>query len=261
MVAIISLLLIITLSILITRIATIALAHTGLSMESARFQARSAFTGVGFTTTESEQVASHPVRRRIVMVLMLLGNAGIVTSVSSLMLTFLTPGEEGLLSTKLLILFLGLFVLWLASRSRWIDNRLSRIIDKALTKYTKLDTRDYSNLLHLTGDYRVSELKVEPDDWIANRSLEELHLQDEGILILGVRRENGDYLGAPNGKTVIYSEDIVILYGRDPAIESLDERRRGYTGDREHAQAVEEQKKVEEEEEMKNSDATQEDGL
>lgn len=38
------------LSLLITRIATNALSVTGLSRETARFQARSAFTGVGFTT-------------------------------------------------------------------------------------------------------------------------------------------------------------------------------------------------------------------
>ncbi len=86
MLPILSLLLIVVLSILITRIATIALIHTGLSRESARFQARSVFTGAGFTTTESENVVRHPVRRRIVMLLMLLGNAGIVTAVASLML-------------------------------------------------------------------------------------------------------------------------------------------------------------------------------
>jgi len=254
MVAIISLLLIVTLSILVTRIATIALAHTGLSKESARFQARSAFTGVGFTTSESEQLTTHPVRRRIVMLLMLLGNAGIVTSVSSLILTFVTPGATGLLSTKLLVLFIGLSLLWWAARSHWIDQRLSIIIDRALTKYTSLDTRDYNNLLHLTGDYRVSELKVEPDDWIVNRSLADLRLQDEGIMILGVVRSNGEYLGAPNGSTVINPADTVILYGRDPAIESLDERRYGTQGDEEHAIAVEEQKKMEEESNQSDPD-------
>lgn len=64
MLSIVSLLLILTLSILITRIATVALTHTGLSREAARFQARSAFTDVGFTTSESEKVVNHPERRR-----------------------------------------------------------------------------------------------------------------------------------------------------------------------------------------------------
>jgi len=45
------------LSLLITRIATIALSVTGLSRETARFQARSAFTGVGFTTDLLGQMA------------------------------------------------------------------------------------------------------------------------------------------------------------------------------------------------------------
>ena len=60
-----TLLVVIGVSLLITRIATLALAATGLSTESAKFQARSAFSGAGFTTHEAENVVGHPVRRRI----------------------------------------------------------------------------------------------------------------------------------------------------------------------------------------------------
>ena len=52
MTAILSLLLVVTLSILVTRIAAVALRHTGLARQTARFQARSAFSGAGFTTSE-----------------------------------------------------------------------------------------------------------------------------------------------------------------------------------------------------------------
>ncbi len=78
MIPVISLLLIVGLSLHVTRVATVALEHTGLARESARFQSRSAFTGVGFTTSEAESVVGHPVRRRIVMWLMMVGNVGIV---------------------------------------------------------------------------------------------------------------------------------------------------------------------------------------
>jgi len=71
MAAIISLLIVVALSLLITRVATVALTLTGMSREAARFQARSAFSGVGFTTRESEQVMQHPVRRRIILLLIL----------------------------------------------------------------------------------------------------------------------------------------------------------------------------------------------
>jgi hypothetical protein len=50
MVPIITLLTVLVISVLITRVATMAMVHTGLSKESALFQSRSAFTGVGFTT-------------------------------------------------------------------------------------------------------------------------------------------------------------------------------------------------------------------
>jgi len=41
---------------------------------------------------ESERVVNHPVRRRIIMLLMLTGNAGVVTAVSSLILTVVHQG-------------------------------------------------------------------------------------------------------------------------------------------------------------------------
>ena len=93
MLAIVSLLVIVTLSLLVTRTAAVALTYTGLSHEAARFQARSAFSGVGYTTSEAEDVVNHPVRRRIVMNLMLLGNAGFVTVASSLILTFVSNSD------------------------------------------------------------------------------------------------------------------------------------------------------------------------
>ena len=64
MAGIISVILILVVSILITRLAAVALTHTGLSKESSKFQARSAFTGVGFTTNESEKVVDYPESRK-----------------------------------------------------------------------------------------------------------------------------------------------------------------------------------------------------
>ncbi len=75
-------------SLVITRVATVALSLTGMSREAARFQARSAFFGVGFTTTEAESVMGHPVRRRIVMLLMVIGSAGIAGVIASVVVSF-----------------------------------------------------------------------------------------------------------------------------------------------------------------------------
>jgi hypothetical protein len=71
-----------------TRIAATALALTGLSREAARFQVRSAFTGTGFNTREAEKVVDHPVRRQIIMLLMIARSAGVVSIIISLTRAF-----------------------------------------------------------------------------------------------------------------------------------------------------------------------------
>lgn len=249
-VAIISLFLIVTPSILITRIASQALSHTGIYRQAAKFQSRSVFTGVGFTTSEAEQITNHPVRQKIVLALMLLGNAGIVTSIISLILTCITPGEEGLWNLKILILFGGIALLWIAANSTWIDRHPSRIINNALSRYTGLEIKDYASILHLAKDYRVSEINVQSGDWVTDTPLRELKLHNEGVLVLGIQRKAGDYLGAPTGDSEIKPEDTLILDGRKSVLTEIDERKKGILGDHEHERAVKEQERVQEEEEV-----------
>ena len=237
MIPIVSILVILSLSLLVTRIASVALVHTGLGREAARFQARSAFTGVGFTTSESETIVGHPVRRRIVAALMLVGNVGIVTAMSSVMLSFLGMGEARPISLQLGVLAAGLiFLIWFSS-SEWVDRYLSRLISWALARYTSMDTRDFARLLHLREDYGVTELSVDDGDWLAGRVLSESRLADEGVLVLGVECPGGHFIGAPTADTEIRGGDRLILYGPVPRIRELDERVAGADGNRAHEDA------------------------
>lgn len=237
MVALASLLVVIVLSLLIARIATVALTLTGLSAQIARFQARSALSGVGFTTSEAEAVVNHPVRRRIVMLLMLLGGAGTVTVLGTLVLSFADaePADRGV---RLAILLGGLVALVLLARSRWVDRRVSPLIARLLTRHTDLDARDYAALLHLSGDYTVTEIAIRPDDWVAGRTLGELRLRDEGVVVLGITRSGGEYVGVPRFDTRIAAGDTVIAYGRAGRLRELDRRQAGAAGDSAHDLAV-----------------------
>ena len=244
MYAIGSLLLIVAVSLVVTRVATVMLTATGLSREVARFQARSAFTGTGFTTEESERIVRHPVRRRIVMLLMLLGNAGIVTAVASLMLTFVDTRSALGSGVKAAAIALGVGALWALSMSAWVERRLSPLIAWALKRYTHLDVQDYAGLMHLAGEYQIAELRVAAEDWIAGKELREARLREEGLLVLGIERPDGSYLGAPLPSTEIRADDLLLIYGRASALKALDERRRDARGDREHRRAVEAQRDI-----------------
>lgn len=244
MVALISLFIILILSILCTRIVTVALTLTGLSREAAQFQAVSAFTGAGFTTTESEKIVNHPVRRRIILLTIRLGNVGLVTTISSLILTFVQPNGTREEITRLFLLLIGLTILWVVATSHWIDHHLSRFINWALQRWSDLDTHDYASLLRLSGEYRVVEIQVQSGDWLVDKSLAELNLNQEGALVLGIYRANGNYIGAPTGETVIHPDDMLILYGRSPLLVELDSRQAGTPGDQAHQQAVLTQERI-----------------
>lgn len=244
MYAITSLLLVVAVSLIITRIATVILVASGLSREAAKFQARSAFSGTGFTTTESEGIVNHPLRRRVTMTLMLLGNAGIVAAASSLIIGF-RGGGGGAAGFRVLELVAGLLALVFISRSSWADRRLTRLIAHFLKRYTDVHTRDLAGLLELSGTYAVSELAVDEGDWIADRTLSEVALRDEGVAVLGITRAGGHYQGALIGSTLIRPGDSLILYGQADILTEIDHRPAGPLGDRQHDVAVARQTEIE----------------
>jgi len=214
MIAVVSVLFILAVSLLITRIATVALQLTGLSKANARFQARSAFTGVGYTTSEAEDTVNHPVRRRIVMILMLLGNVGLVSIMSTVVLSLL-GADESRFWARAGLMSAGLLLLSLVATSKWIDRRLSSLISWALARWTDLDTRDYANLLHLADGYGVTEVMVQRGGVLDSTSVVDAGLQKMGLQVLGVQRADGSYEGAPSADSVLKPGDLVFLYGRN----------------------------------------------
>ena len=233
-----SLVIIAVLSLLIGRLAAIALTVTGIPREIARFQARSALTGAGFTTTESEAIVNHPARRRIIMFLMLVGSLGTAAVIAGLIGSFARVSGVGHGLRNGLVLVAGmLVVLWL-TRVPALDRVLSRLFAGIVKRYTAVDIRDYASLLHLSGEYAIQEVFVEEGDWIAETTLADLDLPHEGVLVLGIVRADGAYLGAPKGATTAHKGDTLIVYGRVPVLSELDERRAGTTGDRAHRLSI-----------------------
>jgi hypothetical protein len=233
--AVFTVLIVLTCSLVVVRVATVGLTMTGLSKDLAQFQALSAFTGAGFTTRESEEIVNHPLRRRIVMHLMLLGHGGIVIAVASVMLSFLNTSSNAdnwtaVWWVRLFVLTIGVVMLWTMANSHYVERVTWRANEWALTRFGHISVHDYTQLLRLSQKFVVWEMNVQTDHWLAGRTLAESALANEGILILGIERNDGEYLGAPRGQTRIEANDHLILYGQQEALANLDVRKRGMAG-------------------------------
>jgi hypothetical protein len=225
---------------------------TGVSKDLAQFQALSAFTGSGFTTKESENIVNHPVRRRIVMHLMLLGHVGVVVAIPSLILSFLNTRASENWSSQLTIrvgvLAGGLLLLFLIASSRQIERLMWTTNTWALKRWGNLQVHDYTSLLRIAHEYVVSELHVQPGDWLADHTLEQLRLASEGVLVLGIEKADGSYQGAPRGHTRLEGGDTLILYGKQSALLELVQRQAGIDGNVQHLMAITRQMDAMEEE-------------
>ena len=231
MLALLTLFVIVIASLLVTRVATVMLTQTGLSAQSARFQARSAFSGAGFTTSESEAVVNHPLRRRIIMTLMLLGNAGIVSGLASFLLTFSSASGGGDTVRRILAIIVFLIVLNRLAASTAADRLIARLIERALHRFTDVDVRDYAGLLRLSDDWIVAEIVVGEDDWFCGYTIGDLELPAEGVLVLGIERDEHRYDGAPKGSARFRPDDLIVLYGLRDTIDRIDARERSADGE------------------------------
>jgi K+/H+ antiporter YhaU regulatory subunit KhtT len=162
-----------------------------------------------------------------------------------LLQVFVAGGESSLsVLSRLLLLTCALVLLLVVSMSKWIDHWMSLAIGWALKKWTSLDVYDFPSLLQLSSGYTVTELKVTAGDWLAGKPLSELRLSDEGVQVLGIRRADGNYIGAPTGKTYIRRGDTLVTYGRVEQIAELHNRQAGKAGDIAHEMRVQ-QKQLE----------------
>lgn len=201
------------------RIGTAMLSVTGLARDVARFQVRSAFFGVGYTTAEAETVVNHPVRRRIVQTLMLLGSVGITGVIGSAAVTL--ARNEGSVLVPIATLAVGLALLWALATWRPLDRGLTRLLERLLRRWTDLETHDYHSLLRISADYAVQQVTVAVDGRLDGRTVDDAQHAVGGLVLLGVERIDGSYVGAPRPETVLHGGDTLTVYGHNDVLSGL----------------------------------------
>lgn len=210
---------IVTLSVIAVRIGAVALWMTGLPEHVARFQARSAFTTTGFTTPEASLVVNHPRRRRIIGILMTLGNAGIISLMATVILSYahFDVSIETLAQEVLWIILLAA-VLWVVGISKWTDRHMTRFIYWCLRDRTRLEAERVESLLLLPNGYQIAAITLRDGSLVD--VLSKSRAAGRHMIVLGVLHSDNSYTSAPLEDAPAQATDRVLLYGRTRDLEA-----------------------------------------
>jgi hypothetical protein len=212
-----------SISVFVIRVASVALRLTGLAEDSARFQALSAFTGTGFTTREAETIVNYPVRRRIISLLMIIGNLGLVTVLATVVVSLVnTAGEIGAVLTQLAWLMGGLVLLWFFMLNAAADRAMCNLIGRFLASMTFLGKRRFQRLLQIGDGYSVCEHPVTHHKLNQGSPLDQFDLKQLGLTVLAVRTSCGTVSPDFSSTAVLRHGDALVLYGRDDGHEALE---------------------------------------
>jgi hypothetical protein len=212
----------------IVRIGAIAFQLTGLEWSLAKFQSLSCFSGTGFTTKEAELVTSDKQRRRIASVLMVLGNAGLVTMIATVA-SALNPENTllGWLSESYLpflplwsvrwvnmgIIVIAIFLSYKVFTNKQFTQKLTKYLRKKILKKEFFKPVSFEELLLLTGGYGITRLEVLGGNPLIDKTLAESELRKNDITVLAIVRDEAT-IPNPSADTKIQVADELISFGK-----------------------------------------------
>lgn len=210
------LLIIFLILLLLSEIIAILLKLTGLDMEKARFQVISIITHTGFTTRESELIAQHPKRRRIVSYLMLLSYVVQATFFSILISAI---KDKGFFNITLISFFIILIIVLIFKASSLLlkfEPFLYNLISK--TQKKSLNTKSIENILYISEEYEVIEFVVISKNQLCNIHLRDFSLDFIKVLLID---KGHTIIPIPKGNDLVEEGDRVIVYGRVDKLKEL----------------------------------------
>ena len=209
----------ILISFIVVSVGGLALQLTGIESEVARFQALSAFSGTGFTTTEAERIVQHRTRRRIVTILIILGNAGLVTIIATMVATFTQVTGYGWFFARLGIIIISILVLYRLVIGSRFGNRFLQLVRKPLIKRILRDAPTAEEIFHAGKGWGVSLITIKEESKKAGLSLSEL-VGEEDLIILTLEAAD-DFISRPGVGEKINVGDRLLVYGRSQSIKRL----------------------------------------
>ena len=218
----------------VVRIGAAAFELTGLNPDQAHFQALSAFTRTGFTTHEAELIVTHKQRRQIASALMILGNAGIVTLIATLVNSMRPEAASAILIPVLGkkipaflapyvivgIMLILLFLIYRAFRSSRLSNILMRKVQQRMVDKKFIQPVCFEELLLGAKGYGISQVEITEKNPLEGKTLSESELRENDILVLSVERGDEHFLN-PSPRIKFVPGDKLVCFGKLDSIRGV----------------------------------------
>jgi hypothetical protein len=213
------LLIAILVSFTIVRIGGFALQLTGIEPDVARFQALSAFSGTGFTTREAERVVGNRTRRRIVTILIILGNAGTVTVIATLVASFTQVEGYMWFFIRLAIIVGGIFGLYqLIIRSN-VGRRIPNWLQRPVVNRILREAPAVEEIFRAEKNWTVSLVMIKGSSKSIGLSVADITVVGD-IEILGIDRAD-TYLARPHWDEKIMEGDRLLVYANRKSVKQI----------------------------------------
>ncbi|MEA4986566.1 MAG: TrkA C-terminal domain-containing protein [Anaerovorax sp.] len=213
--------------VMIAEIFTVLFRLTGLTEEKAKFQVISMLTNSGYTTQESEVIATSKIRRKLAQITMVFGYAFTVTIVSSVVNIFLALKKTQIQHVIWIIGILCIFViiLYIFQKSYWLkksfDKRIERIGNRIM--FGKR-----SNPVVILDNYEgvvMAEVYLTNiPKFLESAMLKETDLKQRyNVIILLIKRNEG-LIEKINGEIRLKKNDTLVVFGERKNIREVFEK-------------------------------------
>lgn len=217
-------LVIIVIYIVMINIFSIMLRMTGVPSGISIFQGISLFTNCGYTTSESETIATNKSRRKIALACMIFGNFFSVIIVSLIVNIFGSFSIENAVQTyKVTLAALAVFVVIivffkLPPVKRIFEKKIENIVDKSIEKNSQ------ENVTTIVENFVGNSIVEVHLHWIPEilygKTIHESKLKSKyNINILSIKRNKRSI--EINRNTLVQKNDVLLLYGTYQAVKEV----------------------------------------
>jgi K+/H+ antiporter YhaU regulatory subunit KhtT len=109
-------------------------------------------------------------------------------------------------------LIVGVLLIYRLAKYRGFTKRWEQFIERKLIKSTAFEESATEDLLHFLEGYGLVKKIIHQDSSLTGSTLADSHLNEKGILVLGIERGKS-WIPTPPAREILAAGDNLVVYG------------------------------------------------